>query len=323
MNNIEDIRKNFIIEMKMIEEFIIKSLHSNIDLIGNVGEYVIMYGGKRIRPLIVILFSKIFSSDLDKSISMASAIELIHTATLLHDDVVDLSDKRRGKLTANRLWGNKEAILVGDFLYTRAFQMMVNVDNLDILKLMADTTNIMSEGEVYQLVNRNNFDIKESDCINIIKCKTAQLFAAASSISPILSNLNDDYKKAAFDYGMYLGISYQLIDDLLDYSTDDIRFGKNIATDIKSSTFTLPLVNFMNDNISNKDLIKNILNENFDLNNVLEVRNFILNSKSLDYTFNLACNYAKLAKKAILSIPESKYTPLAVSLIDFILNRKY
>lgn len=323
MNNIEDLRKDFITEMKMIEDFIIKSLYSNIDLIGNIGEYVILYGGKRIRPLIVILFSKIFSSNLDKSVSMASAIELIHTATLLHDDVVDLSDKRRGKLTANRLWGNKEAILVGDFLYTRAFQMMVNVNDLSILKLMADTTNIMSEGEVYQLVNRNNFDIKESDCINIIKCKTAQLFAAASSVSPILSNLSDDVKKAAFDYGMYLGIAYQLIDDFLDYSTDDIRFGKNIATDIKSSTFTLPLVNFMNCSVYNKDLIKNILSKDFNLNDVLEVRSIILKSKSLDYTFSLASEYADLAKKAILSIPESRYTHLALSLIDFILTRKY
>jgi len=323
MNNIEDLRRKFSIEMKMIEDFIVKSLYSNIDLIGNVGEYVILYGGKRIRPLIVILFSKIFSSDLDKSVSMASAIELIHTATLLHDDVVDLSDKRRGKLTANKLWRNKEAILVGDFLYTRAFQMMVSVSNLNILKLMSDTTNIMSEGEVYQLVNRNNFDIKESDCINIIKCKTAQLFAAAASIAPILSNLNDEIRKAAFDYGMYLGIAYQLIDDFLDYSTDDVRFGKNVADDIKSSTFTLPLVNFMTHSTPNKDLVKKVLIKDLELSDVLEVKNIILKSDSLNYTFNLAANYANLAKKAILSIPESKYTYLALSLIDFILNRKY
>jgi octaprenyl-diphosphate synthase len=270
-----------------------------------------------------MLFSKIFSSDYDKTVSMAGAIELIHTATLLHDDVVDLSDKRRGKITVNNLWGNKEAILVGDFLYTRAFQMMVNVDNLSILKLMADTTNIMSEGEVYQLVNRNNFDIKESDCLNIIKCKTAQLFAAASSVSPILSNLNEELKISSFNYGMHLGIAYQLIDDFLDYSTDDIRFGKNIATDIKSSTFTLPLVYFMNEKINNKNFVKNILNKDFTLEDVLEIRNNVLESNALNYTLNLASKHADLAKKAILSIPESKYTHLALSLIDFILNRKY
>lgn len=321
--NIEDIKKNFVNEMKMVEDFIVKSLYSNIDLIGNIGEYVILYGGKRVRPLVVMLFSKIFSSDYDKTVSMAGAIELIHTATLLHDDVVDLSDKRRGKITVNNLWGNKEAILVGDFLYTRAFQMMVNVDNLSILKLMADTTNIMSEGEVYQLVNRNNFDIKESDCLNIIKCKTAQLFAAAASVSPILSNLNEEFKISSFNYGMHLGIAYQLIDDFLDYSTDDIRFGKNIATDIKSSTFTLPLVYFINEKINNKNFVKNILNKDFTLEDVLEIRNNVLESNALNYTFNLASKHADLAKKAILSIPESKYTHLALSLIDFILNRKY
>lgn len=321
--NIEDIKKDFSVEMKMIEDCIIKSLHSNIDLIENVGEYVILYGGKRVRPLIVMLFSKIFQCDFNKAISMAGAIELIHTATLLHDDVVDLSDKRRGKITANKLWGNKEAILVGDFLYTRAFQMMVNVDDLNILKLMADTTNIMSEGEVYQLVNRNNFDITENDCLNIIKCKTAQLFAAAALVSPILHSASDEFKTAAFNCGMYLGIAYQLIDDFLDYSTDDIRFGKNIATDIKSSTFTLPLVYFMNENTYNKDFVKDILSKNFTFEDILEVKNKVLKSNALNYTFDLALNYTNLAKKAVLSIPESKYTHLVLSLIDFILNRKY
>jgi octaprenyl-diphosphate synthase len=320
---LEDLKKDFVVEMNMVENFIIKSLYSNIDLIGNIGEYVILYGGKRIRPLMVMLFSKIFSSDCSKSVSMASAIELIHTATLLHDDVVDFSDKRRGKITVNNLWGNKEAILVGDFLYTRAFQMMVNVDNLNILKLMADTTNIMSEGEVYQLINRNNFDIKESDCLNIIRCKTAQLFAASSSIGPIISNSDNIFKTAAFDFGMYFGIAYQLIDDLLDYATDDVRFGKNIATDIKCSTFTLPLVYFMNKDPINKEFVKDILNRNFSFKDICDIRNNVLQSKSLDYTFNLAVHYSELAKKAILSIPESKYTHLALSLIDFVLNRKY
>lgn len=321
--NIEDIKKNFSTEMNMVEDFIVKSLYSNIDLIGNIGEYVILYGGKRVRPLIVMLFAKIFSSDYDKAISMAGAIELIHTATLLHDDVVDLSDKRRGKITVNNLWGNKEAILVGDFLYTRAFQMMVNIDNLNVLKLMADTTNIMSEGEVYQLVNRGNFDITEADCLNIIKCKTAQLFAASASVGPILLNLQDELKIAAFNYGMFLGIAYQLVDDFLDYSTDDVRFGKNIATDIKSSTFTLPLIYFMNESNANKTLVKNILSKDFTFDDILNIRNNVLKSNALNYTFNLASNYADLAKKAILSIPESKYTHLALSLIDFILNRKY
>lgn len=289
----------------------------------NIGEYVISYGGKRIRPLIAILFGKILSCDIFKVISMASSIELIHTATLLHDDVVDLSEKRRGKITVNRLWGNKEAILVGDFLYTRAFQIMVGVNNLDILKMMSSTTNIMSEGEVDQLINRFNFDITKNACINIARCKTAQLFSAASSVASILSNSDDSVKNASYKYGLYLGLAYQLIDDMLDYSSNDIRFGKTIGEDILNSTFTLPLVHFMNSNINNKEIIKNLLIKKKNDNILFEIRSLVIKSDSIDYTYELALNYINLARQAILSIPESRYTQFALYLTDFIINRKY
>lgn len=320
---IEEIKKIFEIEMEMIDTFILKSLHSNITLVSDVGKYVILYGGKRVRPLLTVLFGKIFECDLSKTISIASAIELIHTATLLHDDVVDLSDKRRGKLTVNKLWGNKEAILVGDFLYTRSFQMMVGVDSLSVLKLMADTTNIMSEGEVYQLVNRGNFDITESDCINIIKCKTAQLFSAATSVSCIISKSNEDIRSAIADYGFYLGIAYQLIDDVLDYSTDDIRFGKNIGVDIINSTFTLPLVYAMNKNSSNKKIIKEILSNELTDINILNIRKLVLESGAVDYTFQLANTYIDRAKNSLSNISDSYYVNLARFLAEFILSRKY
>lgn len=319
----EDIKSLFNSEMNVVNQFIIESLHSNVNLINNIGEYVVLYGGKRVRPLIVLLFCKIFSCNESKAVSMASAIELIHTATLLHDDVVDLSDKRRGKLTVNNVWGNKEAILVGDFLYTRSFQIMVNVNSLEILKLMSYTTNIMSEGEVTQLVNRGNFDIKEKDCLNIAKCKTAQLFSAAASVGAILVSADEKLKIAANDYGLYLGMAYQLIDDMLDYATDDIRFGKKIGTDITSSTFTLPLVYVMNTDCLKKALIRDILSANLDEDAIFKIRKFVLESNAIDYTFSLACEYISLAKKAILSIPENKYTQLAIFLADFVLNRKY
>ncbi len=320
---IEDIKKVFECELNLVNSFIIESLRSNVELINNIGNYVVLYGGKRIRPLVTILFSKIFSCDEFKSISMASVIELIHTATLLHDDVVDLSDKRRGKVTVNKLWGNKEAILVGDFLYTRSFQMMVNVDNFDILKLMADTTNIMSEGEVYQLVNRGNFNITESDCLTIAKCKTAQLFSAASSSCAILAGVDSETQTAVTNYGLYLGMAYQLVDDILDYSTDDVRFGKNIGIDLVNSTFTLPLVYFMSNDAIKKKFLVEKLSGTVDFNDLMDIRKLVIDSKSINYVFECAMNYANLAKKSISNIPESKYTDLAVALVDFIVSRKY
>lgn len=321
--NIEEIKNVFDIEMKLIDNFILNGLKSNIPLINNIGEYVLIYGGKRIRPFLSILFSKIFLSNIVNAVSMASAVELIHTATLLHDDVVDVSDKRRGKVTVNKLWGNKEAILVGDFLYTRAFQMMVDVNNLAILKLMSETTNIMSEGEVYQLVNRGNFDIKESDCLNIIKCKTAQLFSAASAIGCLLSNSDIKLISLSCEYGMCLGMAYQLVDDILDYSTDDIRFGKNIGTDIFSSTFTLPLVHIMNKDSIIKDSVIDIVNAGIDENSVLKIRKLVIQSDSIDYVYSIAADYIRRAKEAALNIPKSEYTYLAISLADFVLDRKY
>lgn len=320
---IEDIKKFFESELNMVDSFIINSLRSDVELITNVGNYVVLYGGKRIRPLLTILFSKIFPCDDFKAVSMASSIELIHTATLLHDDVVDLSDKRRGKVTVNKLWGNKESILVGDFLYTRSFQMMVNIDNLAILKLMSDTTNIMSEGEVYQLVNRGNFNITEADCLKIIKCKTAQLFSAAASSCAIIANVNSPMKIAAMEYGLYLGMAYQLIDDILDYSTDDVRFGKNIGIDIINSTFTLPLVYVMSNDVDKKKYIINKLNNNFNFQDLIEIKNLVINSDAINYSFNVALNYINLAKNSIMSIPDSKYTHYAKVLADFILNRRY
>lgn len=320
---IEDIKKNFISELNLVDKFILNELKSDIPIINNIGEYLLLYGGKRIRPLMTILFSKIFSADYEKSISMAAAIELIHAATLLHDDVVDVSEKRRGKFTVNKLWGNKEAILIGDFLYTRSFQIMVNIDNSSILRIMSDTTNIMSEGEVFQLINRGNFDITENDCLEIIKCKTAQLFSAATVIPAILNTSDNNCINAAKNYGLFLGMVYQLIDDVLDYSTDDERFGKNIAIDIKNATFTLPLVYFINKDLETKIKIKNILTKSINFNDINEVKDLVLKSDSLERTMNLAFYYANLAKDAMMSIPSSRYTHLALELIDFILHRKY
>lgn len=319
----EEIRDVFKPELLRVDNFIRENLKSNIGLINDIGEYVLLYGGKRVRPLIAILFGKIFGGVSDKTILMSSIIELIHTATLLHDDVVDVSEKRRGKLSVNAMWGNKEAILVGDFLYTRSFQMMVNVNDMDILKLMAATTNIMSEGEVNQLIHQKNFDISEEDYFNIIKCKTAQLFAASSLSSAILAKVDTKLCDAAFSYGMHLGMAYQLIDDMLDYHTDDERFGKNVGDDIFGGTFTLPLIYAMSNDKSSKLKICDIISNGYNKDDLLSIRDMVLNSGALNYTFDLALNHVKESKKALSSIVESDYTRMALSLVDFVVSRQY
>lgn len=319
----EEIRDVFKPELLRVDNFIRGNLKSNIGLINDIGEYVLLYGGKRVRPLIAILFGKIFGCMSDKTILMSSIIELIHTATLLHDDVVDVSEKRRGKLSVNAMWGNKEAILVGDFLYTRSFQMMVNVNDMDILKLMAATTNIMSEGEVNQLIHQKNFDISEEDYFNIIKCKTAQLFAASSLSSAILAKVDTKLCDAAFSYGMHLGMAYQLIDDMLDYHTDDERFGKNVGDDIFGGTFTLPLIYAMSNDKSSKLKICDIISNGYNKDDLLSIRDMVLNSGALNYTFDVALNHVKESKKALSSIAESDYTRMASSLVDFVVSRQY
>ena len=318
-----DIKNKFKNELIEVDEFIINNLKSDIELINDIGKYIVLYGGKRIRPLITILLSNMLSYKNKDYISMSAAIELIHTATLLHDDVVDLADKRRGKLSINKIWGNKEAILVGDFLYTRSFQIMVSTNNIEILKLMAKTTNIMSEGEINQLINKNNLDAKEEDYFKTIKAKTAQLFSASAEIIPILANLDEKIIKNMSDFGMHFGIAYQLIDDVLDYVADEETIGKKVGEDISNGIFTLPLIHLMSKDQNKKENIKNLIKNNEIKENFLEIKKDIIKSKSSDYTFELAKKHSEMAKKAILDVENNEFSKMAIELIDFIVKRKY
>lgn len=318
-----DIKNRFSEELKNIDEFIINNLKSDIELVNDIGKYIILYGGKRIRPLITILLSKIFSYNEKSFIAMSAAIELIHTATLLHDDVVDSAEKRRGKLSINKIWGNKEAILVGDFLYTRSFQIMVSTNNIKILKLMAKTTNMMSEGEINQLINKNNLEMKEEDYFKIIKAKTAKLFAASAEIIPILANSNDNIIKKAANFGMNLGIAYQLIDDVLDYMSNEETIGKKIGEDISNGIFTLPLIHLISKSKDKKEFIKDLIKNNKTKNNFNIIKKLIIETKSSDYTLEMAKKHANLAKKAILDIENNEFSKMAIELIDITINRKY
>lgn len=227
--NLEQITTLTAQDMAAVNKVILEQLNSDVVLINQLGHYIISGGGKRIRPMIAVLAARALAYDGDKHVTVAALIEFIHTATLLHDDVVDESDMRRGKATANAAFGNAASVLVGDFIYTRAFQMMTSLESLRVLALMSEAVNVIAEGEVLQLMNCNDPDITEESYMRVIYSKTARLFEAAAQSSSILAGATPEQEKALQDYGRYLGTAFQLIDDLLDYSADGKTLGKTQA----------------------------------------------------------------------------------------------
>lgn len=232
-------------DLSRVNVVIDRAVQSEVALISQIGTYIISAGGKRLRPIITILAGKALGYDDDKLYSLAAMVEFIHTSTLLHDDVVDESELRRGRKTANNLFGNAAAVLVGDFLYTRAFQLMVGSGSMKILEVMADATNIIAEGEVMQLMNIGNTDITEAEYVQVIQYKTAKLFEAAAQVGAILAGATPEQEQALKDYGMYVGTAFQIIDDVLDYSGHTEEIGKNVGDDLAEGKPTLPLIYLM------------------------------------------------------------------------------
>lgn len=229
-------------EMRMVDGVIRQSLHSEVPLVNQVADYIINSGGKRLRPMLVLLSAGLFGNTQAQHHQLAAVVEFIHTATLLHDDVVDESSKRRGQSTANALFGNAASVLVGDFVYSRAFQMMVAVQNMRVMEILSDATNIIAEGEVLQLLNVNNADISDDAYLQVIHYKTAKLFEAATRLGAIISNAPPQDEAALTTYGMHLGTAFQLIDDILDLSGDSEAIGKNLGDDLAEGKPTLPLL---------------------------------------------------------------------------------
>lgn len=232
-------------DLNQVNVVINQAVQSDVALISQIGQYIISAGGKRLRPILTILAGKVLGHDSDKLYSLAAMVEFIHTSTLLHDDVVDESELRRGRKTANNLFGNAAAVLVGDFLYTRAFQLMVGSGSMRILEVMADATNIIAEGEVMQLMNIGNTNITEAEYIQVIQYKTAKLFEAATQVGAILANANPEQEQALKEYGMHLGTAFQIVDDILDYSGETAEIGKNVGDDLAEGKPTLPLIYLM------------------------------------------------------------------------------
>ncbi len=306
-----------------MDEVIRVKLHSDVVLVRQVGEYIINSGGKRLRPALVILSAGVFGYTGKYHHNLAAIIEFIHTATLLHDDVVDASELRRSKATANALFGNAASVLVGDFLYSRAFQMMVEVNNMRIMQVLADATNTIAEGEVLQLLNCRNPDVKEENYLQVIQYKTAKLFEAATRLGAILCSVTPAEEESMAAYGMHLGTAFQLTDDMLDYSGDYHDTGKNLGDDLAEGKPTLPLIYAMKTGSEEQaTIVRNAIKQGGEggLQAVLDV---IQKTDALDYTRQKAEAESSMASAAISSLPNSNYKECLLQLATFAVARNY
>ncbi|MEM9101794.1 MAG: octaprenyl diphosphate synthase [Pseudomonadota bacterium] len=320
---IDEIRELLAQDLKSLDQVINSQLSSNVALINQLGFYIVQSGGKRVRPLLVLLSARALSCNNTHHHTLAATIEFIHTATLLHDDVVDSSDMRRGKPTANHEFGNAASVLTGDFLYSRAFQMMVTVNNMEVMRVLSDATNIIAEGEVMQLINCNDPTISVEDYYRTIYCKTAKLFEAASALGAIVSEQPKDIQKAMANYGAHLGSAFQLIDDALDYHSDSKTLGKNVGDDLAEGKPTLPLLHAIaNGNESQKKLISDVIISG-GLQHLNEVMQIIESTGSIDYTVKRAKTEADNAIAALSPIPNSTYKDALVALAKYAVQRQF
>lgn len=311
-------------DMAAVNASILEQLNSEVSLINQLGYYIISGGGKRIRPMIAVLAARALSYEGDKHIKVAALIEFIHTATLLHDDVVDESDMRRGKATANAAFGNAASVLVGDFIYTRAFQMMTDLESLPVLALMAKAVNVIAEGEVQQLINCNDPDITEDSYMQVIYSKTARLFEAASQSSAMLAGGTQEQILALQDYGRYLGTAFQLIDDLLDYDADGETLGKNTGDDLDEGKPTLPLLHAMQHGDEEQSaMIRNAIEEGNGRHLLEPVLAAMHQWGSLEYTRQRAEEEADKAIKALQVLPESVYRSALEGLAHLSVKRDF
>lgn len=310
-------------DLSAVNDMIIKELHSDVGLVENIGHYIVDAGGKRLRPILVLLTAKSLEYRGQRHVELATIIEFIHTATLLHDDVVDMSDLRRGRPTANARFGNAPSVLVGDFLYSRAFQMLVRLGNMDIMAILSDTTNVISEGEVQQLINARNPSVTEADYLTVIHKKTAALFEAACSTAAVLAGVADAQKQAAWQFGHHLGLAFQLIDDLLDYEGDQASLGKNIGDDLAEGKPTLPLIHAMaHTEGAEHALIQDAITQGR-LDHLQDILALVRRCGSLDYTRRKAQQHAAAAEDALDAMPDNAWRHAMRELARFSVTRTF
>ncbi len=317
---ISDLTKS---DMASVNELIQDQLSSDVALINQLGFYIINSGGKRMRPLLTVLAAKALGYQGTEHISIAAIIEFIHTSTLLHDDVVDESTMRRGKETANALFGNQASVLVGDFLYSRSFQMMTSLKSLTIMEVLADATNIIAEGEVLQLINVNDPDTTEASYMRVIYCKTAKLFEAATHLAAVITQQQQSIIDAMKLYGMHLGTAFQLVDDHLDYTADADELGKNIGDDLAEGKPTLPLIYAMaHGNEEQTAMIKTAITDGNGLTMLEPILEALNETGALDYTLAQAQIEADKAITALDVLEDSPHKEALIALAHMAANRK-
>ncbi len=321
--NLEDLNTLTESDMQRVNQMITENQASDVVLINQLSQHIIYSGGKRLRPVLVLLSAKACGYSGDDDALLAAVVEFIHTATLLHDDVVDNSEMRRGQKTASNIWGNEAAVLVGDYLYSRAFQMMVRAESMRIMDLLAHATNTIAQGEVLQLLNIHDADTTEEKYHEVIYGKTACLFEAATRIGAILGDSDTQLEQAMADFGRHLGIAFQLVDDALDYTANSDELGKNVGDDLTEGKPTLPLIYAMQHaNDEQKSLIREAIKEG-GLEHIGAITNILDETGALDYTLGQARSESTLAKAAIKSLPQNEFKQALLFLADYANQRDY
>ncbi|UJJ32459.1 octaprenyl diphosphate synthase [Halopseudomonas maritima] len=306
-----------------VNQLILDQLHSRVPLVEKIGHYIISAGGKRLRPLVVLLSARACGADSSAQHSLAAIIEFLHTATLLHDDVVDTSDLRRGRSTANALWGNAPSVLVGDFLYSRAFEMMVALGNMQVMQILANATNVIAEGEVLQLSKVRDANTDEATYMEVIRSKTAMLFEAASHSAAVLAGAKADQIEALREFGDALGIAFQLMDDLLDYSGDAAEMGKNVGDDLAEGKPTLPLIYTMRHGTETQAALVREAIQKGGTDDIAPIREAVTASGALDYTARLAEQHTDRAISLLNALPASEYRDALEQLARFAIKRSF
>ncbi len=320
---IETLRQLLASDMAAVDQVIRTRLHSEVALINQVGEYIVNSGGKRLRPALVVLSAEAFAYQGKRHHELAAVVEFIHTATLLHDDVVDESALRRGRASASALFGNSASVLVGDFLYSRAFQMMVEVGEMRVMQTLADATNTIAEGEVLQLLNCHDADVDIANYMRVIHCKTAKLFEAAMRLGAILGGASAAEEQAAASYGMHLGTAFQLVDDVLDYSADEQQTGKHLGDDLAEGKPTLPLIYAMQHGTPEQSAVVRGAIEQGDVGGFAEVLQIIHATGALEFTRRQALHEAEAACVAIADLSDTEYRRCLLELAHFAATRQF
>ena len=309
-------------DMQAVDAVVRKSLHSDVVLVRQVAEYIVSAGGKRMRPAVLLLAARACGYQGTAHHTLAAVVEFIHTATLLHDDVVDESTLRRGRDTANSVFGNAASVLVGDFLYSRAFQMMVGIGSMRVMDILADATNVIAEGEVLQLMNCRNADLAVDDYLKVIRFKTAKLFEAAGRLGAVISNTSPEDEAALAAYGMHLGTAFQIIDDVLDYSGHEADTGKHLGDDLAEGKATLPLIHVIQNGTPAQSVIVRQSLENADRESFADVFRVVNECGALDAARAWGVAEAKAAVEALASLPESKFRERLLEFADFAVARQ-